>query len=223
VIKLVIFDLHGTLARPNVVTDEYDASRYLIERGYDVYPQELRAAWQYVCFIDLPRHGFKDYPSMLVKTMERLDIEVDDGSINGLAMLYQQNDYTLFEDAEPAVRRVKEVNLKTAIATTPPRFWYERDLKGILEQIDLLCTGAVAGCEKSNPKMYHTIISHFDLEPKECVVIGDGEYIDILLPNSLGMRTILLDRNTTGKTHSVAHATVNTLHEAMYEVRILLG
>jgi len=191
VIKLVIFDLHGTLARPNVVTDEYVASRYLIERGYDVYPQELRAAWQYVCFVDQPRHGFKDYPSMLGKTMERLDIEVDEGSIDGLATLYQQNDYTLFEDAEPAVRRAKEMNLKTAIATTPPRFWYEREMHGVLELIDLLCTGDMAGCEKSNPKMYHTTISHF-----------------------------VLDRNTTGKTHSVAHATVNTLHEAMDEVRV---
>lgn len=218
-INLVIFDLHGTLAKLNVVTDEYNASRYLIERGYEVYPQELRAAWQYVCFIDLPRHGFKDYPSILDKTLERLDVKVDEATMDGLAMRYQQNDYTLFDDAEPAVRRAKEMKLKTAIATTPPRFWYERDLKGILEQIDLLCTGAVAGCEKSNPKMYHTIVSHFDLKPEECVVIGDGEYVDVLLPNSLGMRTILLDRNTTGKTHSVAHATVNTLHEAMDEVR----
>ena len=218
-IKLVIFDLHGTLAKPNVVTDEYVASRYLIERGYDVYPQELRAAWQYVCFIDQPRHGFKDYPSMLGKAMERLGVEVDEGSINGLATLYQQNDYTLFEDAEPAVRRAKEMKLKTAIATTPPRFWYERDLHGVLELIDLLSTGDVASCEKSNPKMYHTIISHFDLEPKDCVVIGDGEYVDIILPNSLGMRTIFLDRNTTGKVHLTAHATVNTLHEAIDEVR----
>ena len=218
-INLVIFDLHGTMAKLNVVTDEYNASRYLIERGYEVYPQELRAAWQYVCFIDLPRHGFKDYPSMLGKTLERLDVKVDEATMDGLATRYQQNDYTLFDDAEPAVRRAKEMKLKTAIATTPPRFWYEGDFKGILEQIDLLCTGAVAGCEKSNPKMYHTIVSHFDLEPKECVVIGDGEYVDILLPNSLGMRTILLDRNTKSKTHSVAHATVNTLHEAMDEVR----
>ena len=31
-IKLVIFDLHGTLAKPNFVTEEYDASRYLRAR-----------------------------------------------------------------------------------------------------------------------------------------------------------------------------------------------
>ncbi len=151
--------------------------------------------------------------------MERLGVGVDEGSINELATLYQQNDYTLFEDAESAVKRAKEMKLKTAIATTPPRFWYERDLHGVLELIDLLCTGDVASCEKSNPKMYHTIISHFDLEPKDCVVIGDGEYVDIILPNSLGMRTIFLDRNTTGKVHLTAHATVNTLHEAIDEVR----
>lgn len=221
-IKLVIFDLHGTLAKPNVVTDEYGASRYLIERGYDVYPQELRAVWQCVCFIDQPRHGFKDYPSMLGKAMERLDVKVDEDTINGLAAQYLQNDYTLFEDAEPAVRRVKEMKLKTAIATTPPKFWYERDMQEVLEFIDFLCTGDVAGCEKSNPKMYRTIISHFNVEPENCVVIGDGEYVDILLPNSLGMRTIFLDRYTTGKTHSTAHATVNTLHEAMDEVRNFL-
>lgn len=218
-IKLVIFDLHGTLAKHNVVTDEYDASRYLIDRGYDVYPQELRAAWQYICFIDLPRHGFKDYPSMLGKTFERLDVEVDEATINGLSALYRHNDYTLFDDAEPAVRRAREMKLKTAIATTPPRFWYERDMKEVLEHINLLCTGAVAGCEKSNPKMYHTIVSHFDLLPENCVVIGDGEYVDIILPNSLGMRTIFLDRNTTGKVHSTAHATVSTLHDAIDEVR----
>ncbi len=221
-IKLVIFDLHGTLAKPNVVTDEYDASRYLIERGYDVYPQELRAAWQYVCFIDQPRNGFKDYPSILRKTMERLDVKVDEATINGLAALYQRNNYTLFDDAEPAVRRATEMKLKTAIATTPPRFWYERDMQGVLELIDFLCTGDVAGCEKSNPKMYHTIVSHFDLEVKDCVVIGDGAYVDIIIPNSLGMRTIFLDRNTTGKVHSTAHATVNTLHEAMEKVRSYL-
>ena len=221
-IKLVIFDLHGTLAKPNVVTDEYVASRYLIERGYEVYPQGLRAAWQYVCFIDLPRHGFKDYPSMLRKTMERLDVKVDEDTINGLAALYQRNNYTLFDDAEPAVRLAREMKLKTAIATTPPRFWYERDMQEVLELIDFLCTGDVAGCEKSNPKMYHTIISHFNVEPENCVVIGDGEYVDILLPNSLGMRTIFLDRYTTGKTHSTAHATVNTLHEVMDEVRNFL-
>ena len=218
-IKLVIFDLHGTLAKPNVVTDEYDASRYLIERGYDVYPQELRAAWQYICFIDQPRYEFKDYLSMLRKTMERLDVKVEEATINGLAALYLQNNYTLFDDAEPAIRLAREMKLKTAIATTPPRFWYQRDMQRVLELIDFLCTGDVAGCEKSNPKMYHTIISHFDLEPENCVVIGDGEYVDILLPNSLGMRTIFLDRNTTGKIHSAAHATVNTLHEAIDEVR----
>ena len=219
--KLVIFDLHGTLAKPNVVTNEYVASRYLIERGYEVYPQGLRAAWQYVCFIDQPRHGFKDYPSMLRKTMERLDVKVDEDTINGLAALYQRNNYTLFDDAEPAIRLAREMKLKTAIATTPPRFWYEREMQGVLELIDFLCTGDMAGCEKSNPKMYHTIISHFDVEPENCVVIGDEEYVDILLPNSLGMRTIFLDRNTTGKTHSAAHATVNTLHEAMDEVQNL--
>ena len=222
-IKLVIFDLHGTLAEPNVVTDEYVASRYLIERGHEVYPQELRAAWQYVCFIDLPRHGFKDYLSMLGKTLERLDVEVDEATINGLSTLYRQNNYTLFDDAEPAVRLARKMNLKTAIATTPPRFWYERDMQGVLEHIDLLCTGTVAGCEKSNPKMYHTIVSHFDLIPENCVVIGDGVYVDILLPNSLGMKTILLDRKITSKTHSIANATVNTLHEAMDEVRNLIS
>jgi len=160
---------------------------------------------------------------MLKKKMERLETTLDEDTINGLSRLYESNTYTLYDDALPAVKEAKDMQLKTAIATTPPRFWYEKDMQAVLDHIDFLCTGDVTGCEKSNPKMYQTILAHFDVKPEEAVVIGDGHYVDILLPDSLGMKTVYLDRGSSEDINSVAGATVNTLYEALDEVRSFLS
>jgi FMN phosphatase YigB (HAD superfamily) len=62
VIKAVLFDLYGTLAyQENPVTNE-EVSECLFGRNYEVSPQQLRAAFAFVAFIDYPKHGYRpDY------------------------------------------------------------------------------------------------------------------------------------------------------------------
>ena len=219
-LKAVLFDLHGTLAFMKDYVDNKEVSSLLVSRGYEVYPQELRSAWGFVVFIDYPKFGYDNYEAMLRKMFARLEVKIDDQTLKDVAKLYEKNVFELYSDALSAVCRAKEIGLKTAIVTTTPRFWFEKDIKQILGYIDFVCTGYEAGCDKSNPKMYRTIIERFEVSPQEAIVVGDDIDLDILIPRKLGMKTILLNRSGESKDTREPDAVVSNLDEAMELVTV---
>lgn len=219
-LKAVLFDLHGTLAFMKDYVDNKEVSSLLVSRGYEVHPQELRSAWGFVVFIDYPKFGYDNYEAMLRKMFARLEVKIDDQTLKDVAKLYEKNVFELYSDAPGAVRRAKEFGLKTAIVTTTPRFWFEKDVKQILGCIDFVCTGYEAGCEKSNPKMYRTIIERFEVSPQEAIVVGDDIDLDILIPRKLGMKTILLNRSGESKDTPEPDAIVSNLDEAVEVVKV---
>lgn len=213
-LRALIFDLVGTLAAVKGEVDTKEVSSLLVSRGYQVYPQELRYAWGFVVFVDYPKHGFGDYESMLEKMFERLEVRVNEQTMRDVVRLYERTAFQLYPDAR-CIAKAKELGLRTAIATTTPRFWFENDLKPILSYIDFVCTGYEAGCEKANPKMYKKILERLEVIPKEAAVVGDDPYLDILIPKNLGMRTILLGRGATAEGIPEADAIVSGLNDAM--------
>lgn len=214
-IKAVIFDLVGTLAFVKERVDNKKVSSFLVSNGYEVYPQQLTSAFSFVVFIDYPKFGFDDYESMLKKMFERLEVEVDELVFKGVVRLYEKQAFEPYSDSEQVVRKVKDLGLKTAIATTTPRFWFEKDLKPILSYIDFICTGYEAGCEKSNPKMYKRILKRLKVSPPETMVIGDNIELDVLIPKKLGIKTILLNRNGKSRRSLEPDISVSNLKEAI--------
>jgi len=77
-------------------------------------------------------------------------------------------------------------------------------------------TGYKGGCEKSNPLMHKKTLKELDVSPSQAVMIGDELLVDIKIPKSLGMHTILLDRlNVIREKPDEADAKARTLTEAM--------
>jgi putative hydrolase of the HAD superfamily len=213
-LKAVVFDLFNTLGRfPEVISDN-EASSFLVGRGYEVYPQAFRHAFGFTVFIDYPRHGFEDFESTFRKMFERLQMDVDEATLRELSKIYGDVRFELFPEAVEAVRRAKALGMKTAIATTTPKFWFEEDIAAIADSIDFICTGYEAGCEKSNPRMYRRIMDALDVEPGETVVIGDDIDLDVRNPKGLGMRAIHIDEDQDSKT-KIADAVVGNVSEAM--------
>jgi len=224
-IKAVCFDLCGTLAyNENAVSDQA-ASRFLVDRGYKVYPQAFRAAWSYVSFVDYPNHGYKTWKPQLDQVLKRLGIKVDNQTSKDLAVLYENVRWKTFPDAENAISTAKTVGLKTAIVTTISQFKYEKALKPFRDKIDLLVDGYTFHCEKSNPKIYLKTLETLEVKASETVMIGDDVELDILLPKTLGMHTILLDR--TGKFSDAkgkeASFVVKNLNEAAEKLKFLVN
>jgi FMN phosphatase YigB (HAD superfamily) len=194
-LKAVLFDLYGTLAYTESSITEDDASEFLSKRGYDVYPQAFKAAWQYVSFIDHPKYGYQTWEMFLKQVSRRLHIRPDARTLRGLARLYEQTQWGLFPDSEEAIARAKDVELKTAIITTIAKFKYEKTLKPIIDKLDLVVDGYTFHCEKSNPRIYLETLKALGVKASESIMIGDDVKLDILLPKKLGMKTILLDRS----------------------------
>ncbi|MCW3978383.1 MAG: HAD family hydrolase, partial [Candidatus Bathyarchaeota archaeon] len=213
-LKAVVFDLFNTLGRfPEVISDN-EASSFLVGRGYEVYPQAFRHAFGFTVFIDYPRHGFEDFESTFRKMFERLQLDVDEATVRELSKIYGDVRFELFPEAVEAVRKAKALDMKTAIATTTPKFWFEEDIAAIADSIDFICTGYEAGSEKSNPRMYRRIMDALDVEPGETVVIGDDIDLDVRNPKGLGMRAIHIDEDQDSKT-KIADAVVGNVSEAM--------
>lgn len=117
VLKAVFFDLHGTLGYVENPISSEEISEFLIEHGYEVYPQSLDAASHFVGMIDYPKQGYNSWQTYLKQIMNRLDIKIDAKTLKRLAILSQQRrTYLLFPYAASAVIKAKELNLKTAMS-----------------------------------------------------------------------------------------------------------
>jgi FMN phosphatase YigB (HAD superfamily) len=146
-IRAVVFDLFRTLGCfPHTISDEM-VSSFLVNRGYEVYSQTFRWAFGFAVFIDYPRYGFADYESMFRKMFERLEMCVDEATLRELSKIYSADRFELFPEAIEAMRRAKTLGMKTAVATTTPKFWFQNDISLLIDQIDFIYTGYEAGRE----------------------------------------------------------------------------
>lgn len=216
-IKAVLFDLHWTLAfvkKEDEVTSE-ELSDYLFSRGYEVSPQQLRAAWMFVAFVDYPKHGYKSWRSYFTRILWRLKVKVDKETLETIVKRLKNRPYRLQWDAAEAVKKAKKHMFKTAIVTTIAYFQFKKAIKPIKEYFDYIVTGYEAGCDKTNPKMYRKTLELLSVKPEEAVMIGDDVQVDILLPKRWGIHAILLDREKKNIECLQADAIVNNLNEAV--------
>jgi FMN phosphatase YigB (HAD superfamily) len=214
--RAVLFDLHGTVAYCKDRVTEAEISEYLFSKGYEVSPQQLRAAWSFVSFIDYPKYGYRSWRPFLSRISRRLKVNVDKNTLDTIAKLLESKPYRLYPDAAKAVVEAKRSGFKTAIVTTIARFQFAEAIQPISKCLDFIMTGYEASCDKSNPRMYRKVLEILGVHPQEAVMIGDDMQLDILLPKKLGIHTILLDRErkSSAKSESV-DAFVYNLNDAV--------
>lgn len=216
-LKAVLFDLHGTVAHLEDRVTESEISENLYARGYEVSPQPLRAAWAFVAFIDYPKYGYKDWRSYFSRILWRLEVNVDEETLDSVVRLLESKPYRLFPDAAEAIPKAKKYGFKTAIVTTIAHFQFGEAIRPVRPFIDFVMTGYEAKCDKSNPKMYLRVLEILGANPGEAIMIGDDLELDILLPKKLGINTLLLNRNREMRRQPV-DAFVYDLNEAMETV-----
>lgn len=214
-IKAVLFDLYGTLAYVENPVTETEISEHLFSRGYEVSPQQLKAAWAFVSFIDYPKYGYKNWRSYFSRIFWRLKVKVNEETLNNIVGLLEGKPYQLYPDAAGAVIKAKEKGFKTAIVTTIAYFQFKKAIQPIRNCFDFVMTGYEAGCDKTNPKMYRKVLEILNVKPEEAVMIGDDVTIDIILPKKLGINAILLNREGKNVECPQADAVINNLNKAV--------
>ncbi len=192
-VEAVLFDLHGTLAFLEEVPEE-EASSFLRDRGYEVYPQPFNASWRLVGFVDYPRYGYRSWETFLRRVLERLGVKVDKQTLMELACLYRRAHWKLYPDAQEALSHVKRLKLKVGVVTSIAKFMYIEALKPVRNKMDFIVDSHTFKCEKSNPKIYLKTLEKLGVKPHQAVMVGDDLKLDVELPKKLGMKAILLDR-----------------------------
>jgi HAD superfamily hydrolase (TIGR01549 family) len=214
-IKAVLFDLYGTLAYVENPVTETEISEHLFSKGYEVSPQQLKAAWTFVSFIDYPKYGYKNWRSYFSKIFWRLKVKVNEETLSAIVKLLESKPYQLYPDAAGAVIKARENGFKTAIVTTIAYFQFKKAIQPIRNYFDFIMTGYEAGCDKTNPKMYRKVLEILNAMPEEAVMIGDDVPIDIILPEKLGINAILLNREGKNVECPQADAVINNLNKAV--------
>ena len=214
-IKAVLFDLYGTLAYVENPVTETEISEHLFSKGYEVSPQQLKAAWTFVSFIDYPKYGYKNWRSYFSKIFWRLKVKVNEETLSAIVKLLESKPYQLYPDAAGAVIKARENGFKTAIVTTIAYFQFKKAIQPIRNCFDFIMTGYEAGCDKTNPKMYRKVLEILNARPEEAVMIGDDMPIDIILPKKLGINAILLNREGKNVECPQADAVINNLNKAV--------
>jgi len=196
-VKGVLFDLYGTLAYIENPVDDVNLSDYLVGRGYEIYPQSLQAAFNYVAMIDYPKYGFRNWRSYLRRVFYRLGVKLDRYTLESIVRMFKATRWVAYPDAYPALEKLKSYGIKTCIVSTVASFMFKKDLKNLLKYVDVIIDGYSAGCEKSNPRMYITALKSLNLNANEVFMVGDNAYLDGDVPSRVGIKSVLLVRSGT--------------------------
>ena len=204
-IKAVLFDVGNTLISyytskefPDVLQSSINnCLNYLKTKG-----EISNNIWEKVWKHNHGSPGNKVYP-----LEERLaDIftvhEVDE--LNKLCDLFMKpifNKSKIYDDVVPTIRELKQRGLKVGIISNTPwgcpsRLW-ECELKryGLTEYLDSYVFCVDVGWRKPDRRIFIHALSRLGEKAENCLFVGDDPRWDKIGPESIGMKSILIDRH----------------------------
>ncbi len=206
-LRVVFFDLGGTLAHPSpsfhgllaqvcqahgLEVTAADAAR--VEpavwariarreheaRGFSLSAERSRAFWIWV------------YQTFL----DELSLEPEDGVVEALLHTFSQpSSYQLYEDALPALKSLHQSGLCLGIISNWEA-WAEAMLEElqIRQYFDCTVISGTSGFEKPGPEIFLKALELAGAHPAEAVHVGDDPRRDVEAAERVGIMPVLLDR-----------------------------
>jgi len=202
VLKVVLFDLDDTLV------DQEGASRaalldWLPELGMDLDDvDEQVTAWIAVAEAAYARYQrreitFADQRRIRVREFLGADATDDEADelFSGYLTRYEQA-WTAFDDAVPALRRVRDAGLVVAVLTNGDSVHQRRklDRTGLAGHIDVMVSSGDLPAGKPDPRAYAATCEILGVAPEDVLMVGNDVEKDYQGPLDAGLGAVLLDR-----------------------------
>ncbi len=119
----------------------------------------------------------------------------------------------LYDDTLPVLAELRRRGVRTGILSntpwgTPGALWRkELDRLGLVAAVDEVAFCTDCGWRKPARQAFEHLMGRMNLTAEQCVFVGDDPRWDVVGPEALGMRALLIDR--TGRTPGA----LRTLHE----------
>ncbi len=201
-LKVVLFDLDDTLV------DQEGASRtallgWLPELGLDHDdPEELVRAWGGIAEEAYGRYQrreitFQEQRRVRVREFLGADATDDEADelFSGYLSRYEQA-WTAFDDAVPALRRVRDAGLVVALLTNGDSA-HQRlklDRTGLAAHLDVVVASDDLPAGKPDPRAYAATCEVLGVAPADVLMVGNDVEKDYQGPLDAGLGAVLLDR-----------------------------
>jgi phosphoglycolate phosphatase len=102
----------------------------------------------------------------------------------------------VYSEVPDTLKKLKEHGVKIIAVTAGDQELKEHKLKklGIYDYFASVEASSNYGVLKSKVDMYSLVVSKLGLEREECLVVGNNEVNDIVLPNASGFMTVKIAR-----------------------------
>ena len=209
-IRAVSFDVGGTLIEPWPSVGHVYASvaaKFGIENiAPEALNRQFAAAWRARRHFDYSREAWRELVNHSFAGLwpEAPSCECFDAMYEAFATAAP---WRMFDDVLPTLAAVRARGWKLAIVSN----WDDR-LRPLLrelnldEHFDVVVISQEAGFTKPSPEIFQRAVSELRLPAETILHIGDSATEDVNGARSAGMKSLLLDRRSTG-----GAGTVNTL------------
>ncbi|MFD7077282.1 HAD family hydrolase [Nocardioides sp. NPDC059952] len=199
-LRAIVFDLDDTLV------DQAGAARTAVvgwAAEHGISGVDVADRWAAVSDAHYRRYqsreiGFQE--QRRARTREFLGVEVSDAEADALFAGYltrYEAQWVAFDDAVPALSRVREAGLRTVVLTNgdDAHQRLKLDLTGLAAEVDLLVSTSTLPASKPDPRAYLLTCERAGIAPVEALMVGNSLAHDALGPIEAGLDAVLLDRH----------------------------
>lgn len=192
--KAIIFDLFGTLV-DNFTSSEYESVLAEMARIVRVPPAEFQRIWRES--FQKRNTGIHPTPQYSIKYIcKRLKIEVTNSEVEEAAAV--RLDYTLRSlsprpDAIATIETLNSLGYKTGLISDCtgdiPMVW---DRTPFVSLFNVTVFSCEAGIKKPEPRIFHMAVERLEVQPEDCLYIGDGGSGELTGALKTGMTPVLI-------------------------------
>lgn len=167
-LKGILFDMDGVLLDSEELTSEA-AVRYFAEKGYEVKAEDF-----------IPFYGMgeeKYFGGVAEKYNIPFDVDSEKNNVYDLFAEMAKGKMKPMPGVPEFIKHVKQLNLKTAVATSASRYKMKINLSliGLKEaDFDTIVTGEDIIHNKPDPEIFLKAAANLGLKPIECLVVEDA-------------------------------------------------
>ncbi|MUT67384.1 HAD family hydrolase [Paenibacillus sp. NEAU-GSW1] len=192
-IKAVIFDLDNTLLDRTRTFSQF--TERLIE-SYFSHIEDTRAIHDRI--VELDEDGYKNKNELFAELIDELPWAIKPTKAELLS--FYSDEYVksavLMEQAIEVLQHAKSKYLTGLITNGKTMIQYGKiDQVAIRNEFDLIIVSEEAGVKKPDPSIFQLALNRLELQPEQCLFIGDHPVNDVEGAAKIGMDTIWLQVN----------------------------
>jgi putative hydrolase of the HAD superfamily len=207
VIKMIFFDAGGTILEPYPTFAEA-FTRICRAHGYEVAPVEVQRVFHQVGSAEVARdtgvvnattsaEGSRIFwRHLYTLSLNALGISDDTLRDDLLVTFSDKASYKLFPEVLDSFEQLRHAGYRLGLIS---------NFEGWLEEVlieekagdifDVRVISGLEGVEKPDPLIYRLAISRAEVEPEECVHVGDSIANDLEPASAVGMKVVMIDRS----------------------------